>query len=578
MTELINAVDNYTITQIGEKGHVEYGWSNNIREKILQFSYQLTRTHSDGVDTLQNILKELLCSLKHNIKKGAILDREVSKGYLSILYRMIGYNRDIIDGKGERVLSYMMIYTWYIFFPVLAKFALKCFVDIGDKNIHPYGSWKDIKYFCEYCRKQKDGLFTYSLIQYAVRITNEQLKHDSVNYVLNMENISLVAKWIPREKSSFGWLYNEFASNYYSHYLSTANTDDRFKKATAKCNTDYRKLLSRLNKHIDTLQIKQCGQEWSSIDFNKVTSISIYKQKKALLNIKYNGDIRFPGNNDRIECATKFTSYIQSVVNGETKMKGKRVGMADFTKQALQLIDGVNKIEIDLLNSQWLDNANQNEKLGKIIAMVDVSASMEGDPMNVAIALAIRIAEKSMLGKRVMTFSARPTWINLESYDDFVTQACIIKKAERGMNTDFNAALDIILDAIIQNKMSSEDVEDLVLVVLSDMQMDSNDDYETQNLHEVMKAKYEAAGIRLNGKPYKTPHILFWNLKSTSGFPTLSNQRKCSMVSGFSPALLNLFCEKGLTALQSCTPWSVLEKSLENPRYKIMAEKMLQEF
>lgn len=578
MTELINADDKYTITQIGKKGHVEYGWSNNIREKILQFSYQLTRTDVTGLDNLQNILKELLSSLKHNIKKGTVLDKEVSKGYLSILYRMIGQTRDIIDGKGECTLTYMMIYTWYIFFPVLAKFALRCLVDIGDNKKHPYGSWKDIKYFCEYCRRQQGGLFTNLLFQYAVKITNEQLKKDYVNYILNIENISLVAKWIPREKSSFGWLYSEFASDYYSHYLSTANTDDSFKKATAKCKTDYRKLLSKLNKHIDTLQIKQCSKEWRSIDFNKVTSISICKQKKAFLNIKYNGEIRFPDNKDRIDCAKQFTSYIQRLENGENEIKGKRVGLADFTKQAMQLIDGGNKIEIDLLNSQWRDNTNQTGNLGKMIAMVDVSASMEGDPANVGIALGIRIAEKSMLGKRVMTFSAKPSWINLENYDDFVTQVGIIKRAEWGTNTDFYAALDIILDAIIQNKMSPEDVQDLVLVVLSDMQMDRNEEYTAENLYEVMKAKYEAAGIRLNGKPYKPPHILFWNLKSTSGFPSLSTQKNCSMMSGFSPSLLNLFCEKGVTALQYCTPWRVLEKSLENPRYKIMAEKILQEF
>jgi hypothetical protein len=47
-------------------------------------------------------------------------------------------------------------------------------------------------------------------------------------------------------------------------------------------------------------------------------------------------------------------------------------------------------------------------------------------------------------------------------------------------------------------------------------------------------------------------------------------------MSGFSPALLNLFCDQGMDALQSCTPWSVLEKSLENQRYKIMGEKISQ--
>jgi hypothetical protein len=89
-----------------------------------------------------------------------------------------------------------------------------------------------------------------------------------------------------------------------------------------------------------------------------------------------------------------------------------------------------------------------------------------------------------------------------------------------------------------------------------------------------MKEKYEVAGIRVHGKPYKPPHILFWNLRSTKGFPTLSNQANSSMVSGYSPALLNTFCEQGMDALLSCTPWSVLEKVLSNDRYKIMADKV----
>jgi hypothetical protein len=81
----------------------------------------------------------------------------------------------------------------------------------------------------------------------------------------------------------------------------------------------------------------------------------------------------------------------------------------------------------------------------------------------------------------------------------------------------------------------------------------------------------------VHGRAYKPPHILFWNLRSTSGFPSLSNQPNASMMSGFSPSLLNLFCEQGIDALQSCTPWSLLEKSLENERYKIMSDKFSRE-
>jgi hypothetical protein len=165
----------------------------------------------------------------------------------------------------------------------------------------------------------------------------------------------------------------------------------------------------------------------------------------------------------------------------------------------------------------------------------------------------------------------------LESYPDFISKVGVVIRAEWGMNTNFHAALDMILDAIIQNKMAPQDVQDMVLVILSDMQIDQGDKCDKNALYKTMENKYAEAGIRVHGSPYKPPHILFWNLRSTSGFPSLANQPNASMMSGFSPALLNLFCDQGMEALQSCTPWSLLNKSLENVRYKIMENK-LQEF
>jgi Mg-chelatase subunit ChlD len=486
---------------------------------------------------------------------------------------MIGHTRDIIDGKGEYTLTYMMIHTWYSFFPQLASFALKCLVDLEDKTVHQYGSWKDIKYFCEYCKSQGENV-SHPLIQYAIQLVNEQLKIDAVP---DATNVSLTAKWAPREKSSFGWLYESLACDYFREILQTANTDERQRKAVLKCKTQYRKLLSSLNTKIDTTQVKQCGKKWSEIDFAKVTSITISKQKKAFLNKKMDGSERFPEDRDRVDCAEHFQARIKKAAAGEVEMKGKRLGMADFTKQAVELLRTSSQMEIDLLNSQWRDNATQTGALGNMVAMVDVSGSMEGDPMEVAVALGIRIAEKSALGKRVMTFSATPTWVNLEGHSDFVPMVEVVKRAPWGMNTNFEAALTMILDAIIQNKMSPEDVQNMILVVLSDMQMDSGDRCDKKALYEKMDAKYAAAGVRVHGKPYKPPHILFWNLRSTSGFPSLSSQANCSMMSGFSPALLNFFCEQGIDALQSSSPWSVLEKTLENERYKIMADRLEQE-
>jgi hypothetical protein len=570
MAALVNALDNYTPTQYGENGHVEYGWSNSIQEKIVQFSFQLTRTKDDGVNRLAQTLSEMLTQLKHQIKNGTLPEREVAKGYLSVLYRMIGHTRDIVDGKGEYTLAYMMVHTWYKFFPKLALFALKCFVDLNDKTVHQYGSWKDLKYFCEYCKDKGDDINS-ELVQFSISLINTQIKRDYANFLAHCNEISLAAKWAPREKSSFSWLYQALATSYFKEFLDTAKNTVQLNKAILKSKTEYRKVLSALNRHLDTVQVKQCEQTWSSIDFNKVTSISLSKQKKAFLNVKKNGEVRCPENEDRITCAANFNAHIQRAVKGEIEMKGKRVGMDDFTKQAVELLSRGSQAEKDLLNSQWRDNATQTGALGKMIAMVDVSGSMSGDPMNVAIALGIRIAEKSVIGNRVMTFSANPTWVNLESYPDFISKVGVVRHANWGMNTNFHAALDMILDAIVQNKMSPEDVQDMVLVILSDMQIDTGDKCNKDALYNTMEKKYADAGIRVHGAPYKPPHILFWNLRSTSGFPSLANQKNTSMMSGFSPALLNLFCDQGMEALQSCTPWGLLNKSLENDRYKIMA-------
>lgn len=558
MASLISALDNITPSQIGENGSFEYSWSNNIQEKILQLSFQLTRVTFNSSENKLSIQTNIILKELIDNYKSCRLSREEYLGYLSIMYKMIGQTRDIIDGKGEYTLSYMLLENWFQHFPELAKFALKLFVlpPNEDKlDYHPYGSWKDIKYL--YNRNSSSPLS-----QYGKELLITQLRKDE-----RSDNPSLAAKWVPREKSKFKELFSELALDYYPQYLASAKSDEARSRAIKKAKTDFRKLISTLNKSLDTVQIKQCGQNWSEIDPLKQTSITMLKQKKAFLYVNKNGEQR-GDNEDRIVCANNFKEFVQKVVKGEVSVKGKRISLNDFTKDALNLLENqlMNTDEAILLNAQWLDNSTQTNALGKMIAMVDVSGSMNGDPLNAAIALGIRVAEKSMLGKRVMTFSASPTWVNLSDQNNFIEMVDKLRNANWGMNTNFDAALTMILDAIISQKLEPHDVEDMVLAIFSDMQMDEADP-KSKSLMNSIEEKYAEAGIRLWGKPFKPPHILFWNLRSTSGFPSLSTQKNASMMSGFSAALLNLFCEEGMNALQSCTPWSLLTKSLENERY-----------
>lgn len=582
MSAIINALDNYTPVEMGENGHAQYSWSNDLQERIVQLSFQLTRTSVYGMNVLKKQLHAIIAELKHNIDRNSSteIDKSHSKSMLCLVYKMIGHTRDIVNGKGERDLSYMMIYTWYFFYPDLALYALLCFVDVNDETVHPYGSWKDIKYFCEYCKKQGETI-NFPLIQNAIKMCNFQLRQDADALQSGKDRISLVSKWLPREQSSFGWLYQSFATDYFNNYLISANTREQKRSATLKCKTDYRKLMSLLNNHIDTTQIKMCDRKWAEVNFHNVTSITMSKQQKAFFNTTKEFKQRSP-DIDRVMCANNLKSHLEKITSGVGEINGKRVGMADFTKQAKILLDkqihqldnaefhSQRKLEVSLLNSQWRDNSSQTASLDKMVAMVDISASMEGAPMDVAIALGIRIAEKSSLGKRVMTFSTTPSWVNLDHADGFVSCVEAVKGSEMGFSTNFYAAMDLILGAIVENKMKPEDAEGMVLVILSDMQMDEGDSCDKIVLYKNIETKYADAGISAVGQPYKPPHILFWNLRSTDGFPCLSSQPNASMMSGFSPAILKAFCEQGVESLKTITPWSMLNASLADDRYSVM--------
>ena len=170
MSTFVNALKTHTPTTHGEKAHLQYGWSHDIDEKIVQFFFQLVRTdnHSD----LERQLHTILSYLKHALNTNRMY-ADVSK--LTMVYKLIGQTRDIIAGKKEQKLAFMQIFTWYQYFPELALKAIDPLVLIDGE--HPYGSWKDIKYLCNYVRdKTSDN--KHPIIIYACNLLLTQINKD----------------------------------------------------------------------------------------------------------------------------------------------------------------------------------------------------------------------------------------------------------------------------------------------------------------------------------------------------------------------------------------------------------------
>ena len=539
MTALVTALDMKNSIQYGENNHIEYSWSEVQQEQICQLYFQLVRTK----DT-----KKLKSVYRKIYEEG---DRDIKV----LMLKILANTRDIDEGKGEYALSLELLDVLFDLDERVGKEMLKRFIGFNSEE-KPFGSWKDLKYFMNI---RKDRPVN------CVDLYVEQMKLEEKS-----GNNSLVWKWSPREKSrKFGWIFEEIAKCYFAEY----GKYDWNSKGVNKAKTQLRKKISAKNRSLDTTQIKQCEKHWADIDFNRVTSVTMNRQRGAFMN-KKNVD-----SEDRIQCKNNLEKYMEDVKSGKKEMKGKNVGMIDFVRQALSCHD---KMDKEILNEQWKSNSKQTSKLGEIIPVVDTSGSMEVDemkPLLSAIGLGLRVAEKSKLGKRVLTFNANPEWIKLDDKEDFVADVQKIKEIPWGMNTNFHKTMDLILDTVVEHKLAAEEVENLILAVFSDMQFDaaennlsSENKFGSKTVREILDKKYHDAGIKVCGKPYKVPKIVFWNLRVTQGFPVLSYHEGYAMMAGYSPTALNEFSEEGLDALKSFTPWNVLLKTLDKERYNKLSE------
>lgn len=571
----------------GEGGHLEYDWSEKIEEMLVQLNFQLVRENDEEkCYEISKIQKDIISNLVFQLETGAIRPSRFQE-LITMNYKMVAYTRDIYCGKGEQKLSFILIFEWYDFCPSLSKLMLKHFF-MAPKNLKPLGSWKDVKYFCEYCLN--NGLTVeHPLIKYVFNLTVEQLVNDVLTIERGNDNISLVAKWIPREKSKrFGWIFQELSFLYFHYYLETAKTFEKREKALLKCKTDFRKLISYLNKKLDTVQIKQCSKNWSQINFEKLTATTMFKQTKALLNLDQQRNVRTIFN-DRMECAKQFEEYIISDLLNPSEKHNKNVNLlpGDLVKRAFELLKSINTraVEVDLLNLQWkkcLSQVEYEQNFKTIIPMVDMSSTIEKDKLYHAIGLSCLIAEKSV--KRIMFFSSFSHWMQFETCGTFfemmqkINEAKIIEKMN--MNSNFHDMFEKIIKSFIEIKPSNTDIQKMLFVIISDMQIDNSflPGTEKLSLYENIHEKFSTLGKSVLRKNYKPPHILFWNMKNTNGFPVLPVQYNASMLSGYHPALLNRYLKKSMNdTSDTCNSWFILKKQLNQKRYDFLEEDINKE-
>jgi hypothetical protein len=196
---------------------------------------------------------------------------------------------------------------------------------------------------------------------------------------------------------------------------------------------------------------------------------------------------------------------------------------------------------------------------------------MNGEPMEVAIALGILVSEinQPMFRNRFLTFESQPQWVKLNDSMTLAEKVKVTQDAPWGGSTNFAAAMRLIAAVVEENGLPMGEVPDMI--VFSDMQFDiacggGLSTTSMTHLH-LIQEMFHDLGMRICGEPYPAPRIIFWNLRgTTSGFPAQSNAENVQMLSGYSPSLFKFVVEGEAAPQEDNTPEEVAAASVTAPR------------
>lgn len=217
------------------------------------------------------------------------------------LLSLLLYMRDVRHGRGIRHASYMCLHSvMKLVFCTNTNILSKDEYFKYVKTLIQVGSWRDIRTFLDIL--VHDEFCSYDIVKMHIReIIIPQLVADRKNMSVG-EQVSNIAKWLPREKSNYRELAKMIAIEYckYVHpHMSSCNHVNRQKYKI------YRTLVASLNKYLDTTQVHMCAREWDKINFDTVTEDTIKKNHAAFTTPNSKFDIH------RRQCARNFENHLQ---------------------------------------------------------------------------------------------------------------------------------------------------------------------------------------------------------------------------------------------------------------------------
>ena len=503
--------------------------------------------------------------------------------FRGLFYRLIAYNRDISDGKGERDITYMLlgaIVEMGYGHEVIE--LLKLFTSVG------FGYWGDVVNLYLHLGKadssvlreglwidEKKQMMQKSLLKLIVnqlrndqRLVIQYQKKLATDPTLKPPSISLAAKWVPSEGKKHDAIAKEIAFAMFplKYGFTGAAMDglvpkyvigDVLESSKKASLSNFRQLVTSLRTVLNLVETKMSANKWGDIEPSAIPAKTMKKNRKVFMNAKGKLDA------GRVLLAEKLTLLITGKTDKTIKTKGLQFydlitpyvngGVLD------PVIEGQAKTIIKDMKA-LVDNGS----FPLSVALCDVSGSMSGVPMIVSIALGIILANvmPAPWAGRVITFESNPRWVSLNINSTIYQQVRVLREAPWGGSTNFAAAMELVLDGALASEDPRKSLPEFFFC-FTDMQFDQASERNTFVI-ESIKRKFQVKGLVM-------PKLIVWNLRAsgTNTFAADKDTPGVGILSGFSQSAFKAFM--GGCNFELLTPIYLLKETLNVARYDAVA-------
>lgn len=451
------------------------------------------------------------------------------------------YLRDIREGLGERDSFVHLFYRLY---------EINHYVAIEVLPLIPeYGRWKDLIDLLDLNDSDDNPLSNaiYNLIA-------TQLKKDLIS-MTEEKPVSLAAKWMPSINAS----------------VRTRRVALKLSRRLGFISADYRKMLSALRKYIDVTEVKTCGNRWSEIDYNKVSSNANARYYNAFMRHdeerrnKYLADLSKPGTGAVMHASTLYPYEVYAKY-------GHRCIWGDY-----------GNVKEDTAIEELWKNLKDIPSVGNTLCVCDNSGSMDislpgtsAKAIDVSRSLSIFFGErcKGEFKDKVIAFSSNPHFIDFSKCNSLADKVSLMNRHDDCSNTDIERTFDLILKTAIDNHLPQDELPENILII-SDMEFDGATTYYGY-AHNTLMSRYntlfENIGKVWESYGYKLPRLIFWNVNSRSNAIQLTeNECGVVLVSGFSVNNVKMILSGEFD------PYKALKSVLDSKRYDRIDEILKEE-